>query len=399
MQNQEHMYSRPEPTPPIENQVNSDPREQARSQDSTYTAYTEGYRGHEMRNTWDEGQKLQPVPQSKQKNMGKLLAIIVLLCIAVICIAFIAGGHYGVILGWLSWIVVAVLTMIIASALIAHQHVVAIPMPTRTFQINEHARLMLNNSAGNVVIRRGEEGVISVTATKRASGIGINPEHIQVYYEQYGDAVNITTNITWNVFLFNLRSVEFEITVPASCDIQTGNGWGNFQIQSVQGDIRLGTGSGNIEVRDLQGQIAMKTGNGSIKANYIHGQIIARTGNGSIEASFLEGNTELKTGNGNISVTQSTLVGASHLVTGNGNLTFSGTLDPDGRNEMKTGNGSIHLQLPSNATFSLDAKTGSGSVHNEFGSNEVGSGSRTQLKLRTGNGGIHIMRGGMYERS
>jgi putative adhesin len=390
MQNQEYIHQTTEDTSASERQINPDPREQAPSQEPAYSAYTEGYRGNEMRDIWSEGQKLQPTPQ-REKSISGLLVII-----ALVCVAFIAGGYYGVILGWLSWVIVTLLISAAVVALIANWRVVVIPMPTRTFQINEHARLILNNSAGKIAIRRGEEGVISVAATKHTSGIGISPEKIQVHYDQYGDAVNITTDVAWNLFQFGMRSVEFEITVPASCDMQVGSGSGRLLVQGTQGNIRLSTGSGRIEMRDLQGQIAMKTGSGRIKADYIHGQILARTGSGGIEGSFLEGQVELITGSGGISVVQSTLQGISRFSTGSGGITFEGALDPSGKSEMKTGSGGIRLQLPDNAAFSLNAKTGSGGVHNAFGGNEVGNGPRNQLRLRTGSGGIHIIRNAMY---
>lgn len=390
MQNQEHIYNMPEPTPLMEPQINSDPREQAHPQETAYTPYTEGYRGNQMHDIWNEGQKLQPTPPNNQLSTNKLLVIIALLCLA-----FIAGSHFGVLLSWLSWSLVAVLIIVAIALLISHWRVVVIPMPTRTFQINEHARLVLKNSSGHVTIRRGEEGVISVTATKRVSGLIIQPEQTQVHYGQENDTVGITTNTTWNVFQLGVNSVDFEITVPSSCDMLIHNGWGNLLAQGTQGDIRLSTGSGGIEVRDLQGQITMKTGSGGIKANYVHGQILASTGSGGIKASFLEGQAELKTGSGGIDVVQSTLVGTSSLKTGSGGISFTGAFDPGGQNAIITGSGGIRLQLPLDAAFSLNAKTGSGGVHNEFGSNEVGNGPRTQLKLRTGSGGIYIGRSGV----
>lgn len=390
MQNQEHMYNTDEHTPTSESGINRDPREQTQLHDPAYPTYTEGYRGNEMRDIWSEGQKVQPAPQ-RENNISGLLTIIALLCVA-----FIAGSYYGIVLGWLSWVVVMLLVVAGVVALIANWRVVVIPMPTRTFQINEHARLVLNNSIGKVAIRRGEEGVITVAATKRVSGIRLQPEKIQVHYDQYGDAVNITTDVSWTLFQFGMRRVEFEITVPASCDMQVGSGAGSLLVQGIQGNIRLSTGSGRIEMRDLQGQIAMKTGSGGIKADYIQGQILARTGSGGIKGSFLEGQTELITGSGGISVVQSTLLGISRFSTGSGGISFEGALDPSGKSEMKTGSGGMRLQLPTNAAFSLNAKTGSGGVHNEFGGNEVGDSPRAQLKLRTGSGGIHITRNGMY---
>ncbi|MGH2479987.1 MAG: hypothetical protein ACRDHW_10065, partial [Ktedonobacteraceae bacterium] len=118
MQNQEHIYNTPEHTTPGENQINTDPREQAQSQDYAYKSYEEGYSGSETRDIWSEGQKLQPM-QKSEKSMGGLLVVIVLLCVA-----FLAGSHFANISGRLSWIGIAVLIVIGLSALATNWHVV-----------------------------------------------------------------------------------------------------------------------------------------------------------------------------------------------------------------------------------------------------------------------------------
>ncbi len=408
MQNQEHIYNIPEHPAPDENQINTDPREQAQSQNYADRSYEEGYSGSRTRDIWSEGQKLQPTLKS-EKSMGGLLAILALLCVA-----FIAGSHFASIPGWLSWGLVAVLVVAGLSALSSNWRVVTIPMPTRSFQVQEHARLVIKNGAGRVAIRQGEEGMIGVAATKRASGIGITPENMQVRYEQYGDALNITTNVAWNLFQFGMRSVDFEITVPANCDVQLENGSGRVAVQGTNGDVRVRTGSGSIEARDIEGQIAMKTGSGHIEGSNLTGRIELRTGSSHIEVQNLQGQIDLhtgssrieginlrgqvkaRTGSGRIEMRQSALTGYSLLKTGSSSIEFDGTLDPQSSTGMHAGSGAIRVSLPASSAFRLDAKTGSGGVHNEFGANEVGNGPRAQIKLRTGSSSIYVTRGGTY---
>lgn len=390
MQSQEHSYNTSENTSPGERQINTDQREQARQQEYTYRSYEEGYTGLNERNIWREGEKLRAEPK-RERSMGGLLALIVLLCAV-----FIAGSLFGAILSWLSWLIVVVLIVVGLGALATNWRIVVIPMPTRTFQIMEHARLVINNGGGKVLIRRGESSVITVSATKRASGIGIDPEKMQVMYDQRGDTVNIATNVSWNFFQFGLRSVQFEITVPETCDVDLENGWGGVIVQETSGDIRLRTGSGGIEARNLQGQIAIKTGSGGVKASDLQGQVLVHTGSGGIASGGLQGQVSLTTGSGGIRVDRSMLAGSSRFSTGSGGIVYDGAIDLRGNIEMKTGSGGIVLRLPDSTAFSLDAKTGSGGVANEFGGNEVGSGPRARIRLRTGSGGIHISRGGMF---
>lgn len=383
MQEQEHTYEKQAG----ERVLNTDPREQAGQQEDVYAPYETGYRG--PRDIWSEGEKLRP-EQKSEKSIGGLLALVALLCAV-----FIAGSLFGVILSWLSWLVVIVLIVAGLGALATNWRIVTIPMPMRNFQIMEHARLVINNGAGRVTIRRGEEGVISVAATKRASGFGIDPEKMQVIYNQRGDTLNITTHMAWNLFQFGMRSVAFEITVPASCDVQLETGSGRIVTEGTSGDIRLRTGSGGIEAYDLQGQIAMKTGSGGVKVGNLRGQMLITTGSGGVRGENLQGQLTLSTGSGGIAIEQSQFTGSSRLSTGSGGVVFEGALDPRSETEIKTGSGGIVLRLPDNSAFSLNAKTGSGGVHNEFGSNEAGSGPRARIRLRTGSGGIRIAKSGL----
>ena len=240
MQNQQKFDSMSGETlaPPNEHQSNTYPREQTPTQEYTSRSYEEvheqgyeqGYTGLDERDFWQrDSEKLRPEPKN-QKGMGGLLAVIVLLCAS-----FIAGSFFGVILSWLTWGVVIVLIIAGLAALATNWRVVTIPMSTRTFQIMEHARLVINTGAGAVAIRRGEEGMVSVTATKRASGIGIDTEHMEINYNQYGDVLEISSRMAWSILQFGLRTVDFEITVPSSCDVQLQNSSGRVALQGTSG--------------------------------------------------------------------------------------------------------------------------------------------------------------------
>lgn len=409
MQNQEfyHPSNTPEeaPTPSYEYQRNTDPREQPGAQEYPSRSYEEGYSGLNEQDFWSgAGEKVRPEPK-QQKNMGGLLAVL-----ALICVAFIAGSLYGVVLSWLTWIIVAVLIIAGMVALATNWRVVTIPMPTRTFQIMEHARLVINNGSGAVTIRRGNEGVISVAATKRASGIGIDPERMQINYNQYGDTLDISSHMIWSFLQFGLRTVDFEITVPPSCDVQLQNGGGAVTVQDTRGVIRVRTGGGNIEARNLDGQIEMKTGGGRIEASNLQGLIAMKTGGGRIEAQNLEGNIAMKTGGskiimsnvrgqltastggGRVEVSQSALRGESSVTTGGGKIIYDGSLDTQGSYKFQTGGGGITLGFPADAALSLDIRTGGGGIQNEFGGNETGNTPRARLKARTGGGTIRIMK-------
>jgi len=420
MQHQEYIFDPAEPTLSEERLSNNDAREQQAREPGA--AYRDPIGG----DLWNEGEKLQPEARS-ERRMGGLLTLVVLLCAA-----FIAGSISGLLLNWFSWLAVVVLIAAGLGALASNWRVVTIPLPMRTFQVAEHARLIVLNGAGRLTIRRGEEGMIGVVAIKKASGFGIDPARMQIDFDQHGDTLHIFTHVSWNMLQFGLRSIDFDITVPASCDIQLENGSGRISAQGTAGDILLRTGSGSIEANDLQGQIGIKTGSGGIRVGNLQGKVLVTTGSGGIEASDTQGQIAIKTGSGGIRLSnlqgemrvatgsggvkgdglqgalslatssggialrQSLLAGSSRISTGSGGILFEGALDPQSKSDIKTGSGGITLRLPAHSAFVLQAHTGSGGVHNAFGSNEIGDEPRALLRLRTGSGGISIVNNGLW---
>ncbi len=374
MQSQEGVPGPQEHTSSAGQEINTDPREQQQRQmpprqEYEERPYAEGYAGFDTEDMWPRGsEKISPRSAGQRGIEGPLLFIVLL------CVLIAAGTIFGIIISWLSWLLIA--TLVVAGFVIVAMNwrVVALPMPPQTFEVMDHPRLVIQDSAGSVSIRRGENGVVTVAATKRMSGIGMSPENTQVRYASRDNTVSVSTQIVWNLLQFGMRKIDFEITVPEDCDVQLSNGWGNVAVQEIKGDIRLRTGSGRIEVSNLQGQIALKTGSGSITGTDINGQLTLSTGSGKIDLG------------------QVVAKGNSRIKTGSGSITFAGELDPRGNYDLRTGSGSVHLTLPSHASFLLQASTGSGRVVNDFGRSEVGGGYRAPLKVKTGSGNIHVHR-------
>jgi hypothetical protein len=375
MQEQEGIFHTPNYAPLDEREVNADASEQRQwqtpsQQEYVERPYEEGYGGQESIDSWfQEGEKIRPQPTGRRNLEGLILLVLL------VCVLLIAGNITGLIFSWLSWSLLSIIVIVGSAVVISNWRVVMQPVPTQTFSVMEHPRLVLNNSSGTVTIRRGEQSVVTVAATKRASGIGINLESMQVRCGQQGDAINIATSTAWNFFQFGLRSIDFDITLPENCAMQVVNGSGKVIIQDVSGDIRLKTGSGRIEANGLRGQIALKTGSGRVALTDIAGQVT------------------LATGSGRIDIERAQLVGSSEFKTGSGAITFTGALDPRGSYRFVTGSGSVRFMLPTDASLNLNAKTGSGRVVNDFASPMSGTGPRAKLTIRTGSGGIYVQRG------
>ncbi|GHO65383.1 hypothetical protein KSC_042750 [Ktedonobacter sp. SOSP1-52] len=409
MQSQESGYESQQQVTP-ERAVNRDPREQA----SPYTegahvdererTYEEGYTGQYAQDSWfQEGEKLHP-QAPRQRNASSVFVFI-----GILCLALIASNVLGLLSGWLIWGGVLLLIGIGAYLAILNWRVITLPMPTESFMIQEHARLDINNVLGRVTIRQGEDNVVTVKATKKASGIGMTLDSMRIDYQQQGDSITMKSAADSSFFQFGWRSFELEITVPKGCDVQMKTGSGRVEARGFKGDIRLRTGSGGIEIAELEGRIDARTGSGSVNADQIKGDLLLKTGSGHIMAQELNGSAELntgsgsitvmqsnltrrttiKTGSGPITVTQSPLAGSALFKTGSGSVTYSGGLDPLGTYELRTGSGSVSMTLPSQSALTLNASTSSGKVINAFEHMPV-DGPRAQVRVKTGSGSITV---------
>ena len=242
MQEQESTFQTPEYRPPNEREINTDFREPRQSQtppqqEYTERPYTEGYAGLDAGDMWfREDEKVRPQAKKNRGFEGLVLLI------AVLCVLLIVGNISGIIFSLLSWTIIGVLIVVGAFVVASNWRVVSLPMPIQRFQAMEHPHLVMNNGSGTVFIRRGEQNFVTIAATKRASGIGINLEKMAIKYNQQGDMISISTDTAWNFFQFGLRNIDFEITVPEDSNVQVSNGYdlGHAGQQcDVAADVRL----------------------------------------------------------------------------------------------------------------------------------------------------------------
>jgi hypothetical protein len=353
MGNQESMFAEQEPR----GQVNTDPREQFSEQ-----VAQEGYRGqyNEFRQ-WDDG-KLHPQQRSRRRRSGWLAVLI-------ICVVVVLGGIFGY---------------------SAYTYSTAPTTVTpHTFTMAGHATLVMNVGGGDVQVHTGSGGTIIVKETRRSGGFASSNDNIA--YSQSGNTVTVQDRGSFGT-LFGFSSQSFDVTLPASSDVQLQTGSGSINVDGVNGQVSAQTGSGDITADNMNGQQAtLKTGSGDVTINNVTDQqTVLNTGSGDIDAHGLSGQVTLQTGSGSTKIEQGALKGDSVLKAGSGDITYNGSLDANGSYRFETGSGDVDLTLPSSSAFNLDAHTGSGSVNNDFGSDQVGGSPRAPLSIITGSGDATI---------
>lgn len=333
-------------------QENRDPREQPSEQQRSYTEqgpYQTGYSGAGP--DWMSGEKVRPIAPQAPIPVWQWIVGALLLLIFASVIGSILSAIFGSLLGLIG-IVIGVLA-------ISQLSVRKVQMPVRTFNVSDQPKLVIQNSAGTLHIRRGNTNTVEVKATKYINGWFGSSDEGSIDYNQNGDILRVATRsfYKWSP-LGGLRNVNLDISVPAFTDVRFDGSAGTVDIEDIRGQINVNTNAGTIDVRratlDHQSVLTTNAGTINIRDAYMKGQVGVHTNAGTVD--------------------------------------FSGELDQQGHYRFDTNAGTVTISLPANASFELQAKTDLGTINNQFGSNSVGSAPRPRLELNTNLGTVTVRR-------
>lgn len=274
----------------------------------------------------------------------------------------------------------------------------------KTLQVNGHVDLEVQTHSGDVIVRGGPAGTVSIRGKifvgdhwlfgNRHTDVSEIEQHPPV--RQDGNRIHID--------YVNVRdiSVDYEITVPEDTTIRSHTGSGDQTIEGTRGNADVQTGSGDVKLSRLAGEIRLQTGSGNVRARDIAGPVRGNTGSGDIELEETgKGDVDLRAGSGNI--TARGVQGGLRAEAGSGDITAEGTQTSAW--EIHTGSGNVHVRLPSNAAFDANISTSSGTLDvdapitmtvqgrvQDPRKSIVGKvrGGGPLLSLRTGSGDIHI---------
>jgi DUF4097 and DUF4098 domain-containing protein YvlB len=281
----------------------------------------------------------------------------------------------------------------------------------RTLQVSGPVELDVTSGSGNITVRTGGSGTVSVSAKIHASnswlfGSSDAEEKIRRIeknppVEQQGNTIRIgrfeDRDLTRNI------SIDYELTVPAQTHLssQTGSGdqtingvqlpltaktgSGNITVDNVSGDARISSGSGDLKMNGVKGSLHAETGSGNIHAEGVAGEIVATAGSGSIEMhQVAAGDVRVETGSGNVKLHG--IKGGLRASTGSGDIQAEGEATHDWR--LGAGSGNITLRLPAQASFDLDARTSSGTLRLNRSVSSQGTISKNHVQGKVGSGGV-----------
>ena len=253
----------------------------------------------------------------------------------------------------------------------------------KTLHVTGQVMLTVGTGSGYIHVSPGSSSEVHIVGHVHANGWGFGASADDRVHqvvanppiEQTGNIVTIGKHADW---IHNV-SIDYDITVPRSSQIDAGSGSGDLRLQDTGGPVRAHTGSGSIQVGGATGVVSLETGSGDIRAELKSADDVkAETGSGGIHLQGVDGALLAHTGSGDIEI---------------GGQPASGW-------KLETGSGSVTLNV-GGARFTLDATTGSGSVHSDPPITTHGSlerhhvqgdinGGGPTVRISTGSGDIRI---------
>lgn len=171
-----------------------------------------------------------------------------------------------------------------------------------TLTTTQPATLVIDNKSGSIKITGDPKAsAVMLTATKRAAS-SAQLDTILISDSQHNDTITIKTVYANNKH--DGHSVDYEMTVPLTTNVQLVTTSGPITIGHLDGTIEATTSDGTIELASLGNAIkatAHKTGSiimhdtlGAIEAHANNGSIYIDTAHNSINAETIKGRIEVR---------------------------------------------------------------------------------------------------------
>jgi hypothetical protein len=231
----------------------------------------------------------------------------------------------------------------------------------RSFQVSGPVDLEVLSRSGDITVRNGAAGTVSIHAKIQSSNSWFGGDHKAEVQElqtnppirQNGNSIRIDY-----INLHNI-SVDYEITVPENTAVRAHTGSGDQTVEGLKGNIDLESGSGDLRLARLAGEMHFQTGSGDIRGRDLSGPTKVKAGSGDIEIEEMgAGDVDIRTGSGNITVNG--INGGFHAEAGSGDIRGNGS--PRNMWSVRTGSGNVTLRVPSDAAFDVDISSSSGTV-------------------------------------
>ena len=299
----------------------------------------------------------------------------------------------------------------------------------KTLTVSGPVDLNVMSGSGSITVTPSSDGSVKVVGRiyanmwRRMSGGGDIMDRVRKIEQQppiLQEGSRITVGKTGDDPLYENISISYDLQVPVATALGVNTGSGSVQVGALRGPVDAHSGSGSIKIGATGGSVQASTGSGQITVDGAKGQLSANSGSGSIHLRGIAGDATINTGSGSIEIEQTAagtvrannssgsikawgLQGGLQAHTSSGSIRIQGM--PTDAWDVNSSSGSIHLDLPSEAKFTLRAHTNSGSINVDHPVTVQGAIDKRRLEgnvrgggptvsARTSSGSIDINAGG-----
>ena len=222
------------------------------------------------------------------------------------------------------------------------------PQTDETVAVQRGARLLVNNFAGDVVVRAWDKDSVHVVARHQLrTKVIIRPT-----------ATGVSIGATGA--MGPQGSVDYEISAPAWMPIRVEGTYNFVTVEgaqaevfanTVRGDVTIKGGSGSVTAKSVEGEVRVEGARGKVTVSSVNEKVVISDTSGDITADSINGRITM-TGIDSRSVDASTVTG---------DIIYEGKLLDAGHYSFGTHNGNLALGVPENvnATFTIRTYQGS----------------------------------------
>jgi DUF4097 and DUF4098 domain-containing protein YvlB len=220
------------------------------------------------------------------------------------------------------------------------------PQTDQTVPAARGTRLVIENKAGEIVVRAWEKDAVRVQArhTSRAK-INVRADASAIRIDAVSDKGPT-------------GSIDYDINAPAWMPVKIEGQYDYVSVEGIQGEISVETVRGDIVLKNVSSAIA-KTIEGAIEVDGGRGKLTLSSVNEEIKVAGATGEVVADTTNGEITLTRMEAV-AVEVATVNGDVVYEGRFADRGHYSFTNHSGDIELVVPenSNVTFTVRAYSG-----------------------------------------
>ncbi|MFN8580937.1 MAG: DUF4097 family beta strand repeat-containing protein [Gemmatimonadaceae bacterium] len=250
-----------------------------------------------------------------------------------------------------------------------------------TFAFSKDGVVDLSNISGDIVVTGWSRGEARVRA--------------------YTERGRFRTNMSSSRLTIETESVRgrigdtrIDVSIPQGVRVILRSTSGDLTSRDTRGPVETNTTSGDIIVDKAVGRVTAEDVSGDIQIGDVEGDVEANSVSGEVQLEHARGAVRVETTSGEITLSdiRSTDVYASSV---SGEVSFSGSVEGNGRYEFHSHSGEVSLELPRSVSARFSIETYTGDIDSDFPMT-LQPGERTNRRPRrfefsVGSGEAHVI--------